>query len=95
MTFITKPNATELKKWRDQATKAAAALKAGAAKPQSGANFVRAGFAFDDEETTLRVIKLDITLADIDQLSVADLAQTIYDGVLMQAQEHTPPAGHA
>lgn len=100
MTNITKPTATELKKWRTQATRAAAHLKTGAAKPKAGEDFIRAGFGFDDDSFEdgspgMRVISLDIALADIARMTGQELTDHIYNGVLQKAQEHTPPAGHA
>lgn len=95
MTYITKPTATELKKWHAQAAKAAAHLKAGAVKPKPGESFVKPAFAFDDDKTGVRIISLDITLADIARMTAAELTEHVYNGVLQKAQEHTPSAGHA
>lgn len=95
MTNLTKPNARELQKWRTQSDQAAAHLKNGVAKPKPGDDFVKIGFAFDDDRAGLRVITLEITLVEIARMTHDELALHIYDSVLQKAQKHTPPAGRA
>lgn len=77
MTRITQPNPREMVKWRQNANKAAHALK----QFPPATKELLLGFVFDDA-----VVKVPVMGAEITERSEKELADLLYDRVLTIAQ---------
>lgn len=77
MTHITAGTEKENAKWRDQANRIAQALK----KTSMPEPEIKIGIAFDDA-----IVRLTLQRADVQRLSVKDLADRIYQQTMLAAQ---------